>query len=183
MEKENSKVDGSRVSQNIPELETIEQTNQKFQDAWVNYFKNLSPRIKIMFPGDEKFDFEKIKLNVAKLKRMDEEDIDKIIWPEEKISFLLSFNSSILEEENNYLIMDTFLFYFGDIAFSLGHFEIDSQIIDEGGAYTVAQYKYFDTYSLSDYSDDLLEWKFIAKLIKGRIVDLENKVPPLPENF
>ena len=62
MEKENSKVDGSRVSQNIPELETIEQTNQKFQDAWVNYFKNLSPRIKIMFPGDEKFDFEKKEL-------------------------------------------------------------------------------------------------------------------------
>ena len=61
MEKENSKVKGSGVPQNIPELETIEQTNQKFQDAWVNYLKNLSPRIKIIFPGDKEFNFEKIK--------------------------------------------------------------------------------------------------------------------------
>ena len=116
---------------------------------------------------------------MRKLKRIDKEEEGKIVWPEEELSFILIFNSSILEDKKQYFADNLYLFYFGNIAFSLRHFEMDSTLVDEEND----TFEYHDTYSLSSYSKDLLEWKFIAKLIKNRIKELEEKVPPLPENF
>ena len=181
MEKENSKVKGFGVPQNIPELETIEQTNQKFLDAWVNYFKNLSPRIRIIFPKDEKFNFEKIKSSAALLKDLKNKDKDKMFWPENELAFMLCLDSNILTDKSVYLVKDTYLFYFDDLAFGLDHFDADYEILDEESS--EPQYSYLGTYSLLNYSKDLLEWRFIAKLIKNKIKELEEMVPPPPENF
>lgn len=181
MKKGNSKTKDFGIPKNIPELETIGQTNQKFLDAWVNYFKNLSPRIKIIFPGDKNFNFEDIKTKTAALKNLDPEDKGKIIWPDEKLAFMLIFDANVLGDKPEYFVRNTYLFYFGDIAFSLHHFEVDSVIIDEGDAFTATEYEYLGTYSLSSYSEDLLEWKFIATLIKSAIRDIENKVPSPPD--
>lgn len=182
MGSEKSKVISSEIPKNIPELEAIEQTNQKFLDGWVNYFKNLSPRIKIIFPEDEEFDFENIKVKTALFKGLGDDEPEKIIWPKNELAFLLLINSNILEGKVSFLIKDIYLFYFGDLAFSLDHFEADFEIIDSGSD-SEDEYNYLGTYSMSNYVDLDLSWNFISKRIREYIKDLEDNVPPPPKNL
>lgn len=183
MNSKNSEVISSEVPKNIPEPETIEQTNQKFLNDWVNYFKNLSPRIKIIFPKDKEFDFEKIKIKTALLKELEEGEQEKIIWPKNEIAFLLAIDSNILEEKPSFLVKDVHLFYFGNLAFSLDHFDADCEVIGSEGDFLGIEYNYSGTYSISNYGATALSWNYISELIRRYIKELENKVPPPPKIF
>lgn len=155
----------------------IEPKIQKNVEGWITYFANLSPRIKLIRNTDSEFDIDKLH-QIARdvIEHMDENQT--ILFPtKENVAFVILVDSNKFGPEPVYWGMDTYLFCSGNCAFSLSHFTQDSDSLDDEGE----RWEYFDTYSLRDYSEDCLFWKYIAKIIRYRIKEIEQKVPDPPK--
>lgn len=150
---------------------SITEELQNKLNQWIDYFRNLSPRIRLIFPIDKDFDLEEWEQKAKIFTEVTDElnDIVLFDWPRKtQVAFLLGYNSALPGHEDQYLVENGHVFCFGNVAFSLSHFGRDEE--DFGKRYH---------YSLSQYSKDCLEWKFIAKLIKDRLIEIETSVPPL----
>lgn len=139
---------------------------------WISFFKQLSHRVKILLPKDDEFEgfIAKAERTLRKGKNI-EDNYELIGFPtEEWTAFVILINEgepgSIFE---TYTWMEIFFFCFGDIAFSLNHFNWDGDA--EAGNWA-------SSYSLASYSRDCLQWDFIKKRIVDRVRNFENRVPP-----
>ena len=146
---------------------------QKNLAVWINFFKNLSPRIKLVLPEDKGFTPD-IWEELAKKEKESGEELDKILlkgWPKHNdIAFLVSCNSAVsLEAKPHFLLKDSFLFCYGNFAFGLTYFEFANDPHPSDEVYT---------YSLEDYVPDALFWEHINKVIQSRLLELEEEVPP-----
>lgn len=152
-----------------PSPETIDEKNQEYLQKWILYFKRLSPRVKVILNKNSKFNLD---FFLSKVKEwINEGEVEVEDWPtEEQLAFIISIDSSLPKEKPKHLIEDTYFFCYGNVAFSLRHFERDS--INEESMNSV--------FSLFDYSEDLLEWKFICSLIKKRLEEFKKYVPAPP---
>ena len=96
-----------------PEPETIPTTLQEKVDKWMTYFRNMSERIVVLKPGDEKFDLPMFKrtLEDSKIADIGDNKITISDWPDEKdVSFGIAFDDSIPGHEKRYLMSNTYLF-------------------------------------------------------------------------
>ncbi len=145
---------------------------QKRYDDWIDYFKSMSPRIKIRNPNDEEFDLRKVEILAKQFARhdYDVEDVLLLDWPEKKnIAFILCYDSALpAATKQEFLDENIHVFCFGDIAFRINYFEsVDDAMHDF-------------TYGLQNYPPSALLWKYIATLIKDRLIAIETLVPPVP---
>ena len=156
-----------------PKPFTITQKAKGNIEKWIQYLKNLSPRIIIKLPYDNDFDLDSYKAKVKSIQEPYFWDNENIIdWPEkEQITFLLSYDSSLPGHKKELLIKNTYFFCYYDLAFGLDYFKWDGDIDDEPDC---------DTFSLRSYPKSALSWKYITKLIKDRIIEIENSVKKAP---
>jgi hypothetical protein len=167
--------------ENVPKppvhQDRIEPLVQKNVEGWITYFVNLSPRIKIVRNTDPEFDIEQLHQAVRDLiEHIDENQTIDGFPIKESVAFVLLIDSNKFGSNPIYKGRDTYLFC-SNVAFSLDHFQQDSELIDEDNG----EWEYFDTFSLSSYSEDCLTWKFIGKLIKDKIKEIEQKIPHPPK--
>lgn len=130
---------------------------------WINYFNNLSPRIWVR----ESFSKECVSRLESNAKLFCCPDYGKIIdWPEyENIIFIVYINSSIKNEKEFFTRNDNkdiYIFCNNNIAFSIDHFERDERGDN-------SNYEEEDTYSLSEFSDEMLSWEHIALIVKDSL--------------
>lgn len=147
----------------------ISQKDKDLLDLWISFFKNLSPRIKIVLSQDQEFDMDYYKKSIILNIR---EEIDLLDWPEkEKVAFFLTFDSSFPNQKPKFLLKNSFLFCFKDIAFGFEDFEWDG---DEEDFLN-------NQYSLRNYPEKCLSWKFINenRIIKA-IKELEDSIKGSP---
>lgn len=160
-----------------PKPEEITPSIKNLLEKWIDYFRRLSPRIVIKTPFDEGFDLAELKRlaqsNTAEWARDEPESVELDGWPTvDQIAFCVSYDSSKQERNKIFRTQDTYLFCFGDIAFGLGYFEYD-EYDDE-----IEKYRHH----LSGYSKIALSWRYITKLIRDRIKEIETgSLPPLPQ--
>lgn len=165
--------DKKLVPDSPPVQIVVPQDDLKRLDEWLNFFKRLSPRVRLIRPGES--DFEGL-LGRAERKLREQKDIEpkfKIIgWPQaEEIAFVLLINSSLQPAEQLWEIRGTYLFCFGDRAFSPDHFEWDGDAEeDEGDS---------ESFSLNGYAEDMISWNYITRLVVGKITDLQKQVPKM----
>ncbi len=154
----------------------IPQEDQGRLDEWIRFFRNLSPRIRVVQPKDGDFgqfyeaSFGKLRKLLGGLGREEGGLIRG--WPEkERIAFGVACDSALPgSSPAAYGTGDIWMFCFGNRAFSLNHFEGDAD----------PENNHFPgTYSLGGYAGELLEWAFIADLVIDKVRGLEDQVPQL----
>ena len=142
-----------------PSLEKVEEENLANIEGWKKYFSGLSDRIVIKAPSAE--ELAEMKKQTIEFMRIDGELVG---WPDrEQLVFAVSINSALPGLKPEYLFGDTYLFCYGDIAFSLTHFEWDGEPEEDPVCID---------YSLRNYEPELLSWEFMANLIKATLVRL-----------
>lgn len=143
-------------------------------ESWISFFKKLSPRVKILLPGDVRFcDFLVNTKNLARELVELNDDEEFIGWPtEEGVAFVVMIDSSNLgTRETVHRLDDIYFFCFGDLAFSAPYFNWDGDPEEDDCS---------KTYSLRGYSGEALAWTYILSLIIGRVKELEARIPPAP---
>jgi hypothetical protein len=153
-----------------PEPFTIDEEAKQNLEKWVSHFKGLSSRIRVVLPSDKSFDlnlwqgYTKATIYASE----DPSEIELIGWPQkESVAFLICINSSMEEGVNNFAVDNAFLFCFNDKAFGLDYFELFETKYDP---------ILFEC-SLDQYPETALNWLYIAKIIKGRLQEIEKRVP------
>lgn len=153
-----------------PEPEMITEEAADNVEKWISYFKELSPRIRVMTSFDTNFDLSKWEENAKILTRSHRhsDNISLLGWPtKEDVAFVVGIDSSVHTGVTNFLASNGFLFCRRDYAFGLDYFEEDD--IQEDG--------FNKEYSLREYSKNALCWKHVAEVIKNRIVEIEKSIP------
>ena len=136
-------------------------------EKWLDYFKNLSPRIVIKLPSDKGFNLDAYKEEMMEAESLSADIHEIVDWPElRQVAFVIAFDSSLPGHDREFLVSNVYLFCYYDIAFSLNHFESDS---DEENPHQ-------NSYSLAQYDKTCLSWKFIASLIVGKLKTLETAI-------
>ena len=162
----------------LPEPFVISEEIQMKLEAWVEYFKNLSPRVRIKRPSDDNFDLKGFEV-IAKDLTESSDDFTKIKlhdWPKlEQVAFVVSYDSSLPGHIKEFLGKNIYIFCYGDFAFSLKHFEC----VEEIERYDIYQF------DLQTYPEEALCWNYMAKIIREGIMSLQEKIkspkPPPPE--
>lgn len=162
------------MSDSVPkppeEQVVIEQQDPKRLQDWISFFKNLSPRVRVLEPGNAEFlhfylSGEEV---VRRLKQM-QEDYILLNWPKrEGIAFIIQYDTSLPKQKPVFEPENAYIFCFGSHVFGLGYFSWDGD---------AEQGDWATTYSLSDYSESALRWDYIKKIIMDRIAELERQVP------
>lgn len=165
----------------IPELPSSFVVSEELQmklEAWIEYFKNLSPRIRIKRPSDNDFNLKTFELMAKDLTEISDDftEIKLHGWPElEQVAFVVDYDSSLPGHPKKFSKKDRFIFCYGDVAFGLGYFERSD---DE---------EYQDDYrfDLNGYVKEALEWNYVAKIIREDLLsiqgEIKNSKPPPPE--
>lgn len=138
--------------------------------SWIDFFKNLSPRIIVRLPADEDFaEFLDDRQIILRKKKTIAKEHRLIGWPtEENIAFIIEINTSRLDAVILTFEWDEkYFFCFDDLAFSLGHFQWDGEGDEQ-------------TFSLRHYQRTVLQWSYITKLITDRVERLANRIPAPP---
>ena len=155
-----------------PPSEKVEENNEANIEAWKKYFQNLSPRIQIKMPTVE--ELETTRKAIVEHLTIEGKLLD---WPDiSQVAFALAIDSALPGQKARFLIDDTYLFCYGDLAFSLTHFEadVDEECLDKESGDFIGL-----NYSLDSFKgEDLLSYKFIAtiilktlkRLVKGQAV-------------
>jgi len=154
-----------------PKPRIIESKDLKRLDKWIKYFKDLSPRIKILTYKDRLF---KETIDSAKkcAERFLFEGGDGYFisdWPEiNKISFFITIDSSKPGGDIKNTIPDTYIFCFSNHSFGITYHEYDGDHEVCGDIYS---------YSLSSYPPSSLEWSYITEIIIDKVQRYSNVVP------
>lgn len=158
------------VPGNVPQLKKIDSKAEKFLKKWIFFFQNLSPRIRIILPGDKDFNLENLKKVAISLQKSREVEFEG--WPEsENVAFIILLDLSYPLHPKKIEPEDCYVFCYKDIAFGLTYFEWDGDGETD---------PFCKTYSLSNYIDIALSWKYISKLVSDKIKDIENSIKELP---
>jgi hypothetical protein len=164
------------MKRDIPEApaqEVIEEQNTQRISDWLTYFEVLSPRIKVLTPDNPLFESTLLNLKEEAIKKTQiDPDLGQELcdWPKaEHVVFLVLFNSTMPNREAKFEPQDARIFSFNNFAFGPDYFEWDG---DEDNFNCL-------TYSLTNYSEDVLSWHYITKLIKDRLSEFDTLVPPL----
>jgi len=157
-----------------PAPDPISPVVQKRYDAWIKYFKKLSPRIMVILPGEEKFDMKNFEDQAKKLAHQDDDiaNVELNDWPDlSGVAFMVCYDSSMPGQIKKIHSPDNaYIFCFGGFAFGLGYFEYDEDMSTS-----------ISCYGLGNYPVEALRWKYIAKLIRDSLVDIEKQVPLPPK--
>jgi len=138
-------------------------------EKWILYFRELSPKIIIRLPEKDFFDLDYYKTQAKE--EMDDDFCEIDNWPEyRQVAFILFYDSSLSGHKVEYLVNNTYIFCFYDLAFGLGYFEWDGSDEDPE----------CKTYSIGSFSKEALSWEYIAKLIKKSLIKNENAVKAGP---
>lgn len=161
----------------LPEPFVVTEELQQKLEKWVEYFKNISPRIKMWRPSDENFTLEKFEVLTKEIIEScyDIDHIDQITlkeWPKkENIAFIVGYDSSLPGHSKRFLPKDVRIFCYGDFAFGLGYFERDSDSSDDD--------------FILDYPESALSWNYMAKIIRDEILEIQKQIknenPPSSE--
>jgi hypothetical protein len=150
-----------------PASETVKQKDEANRLRWVEYLRDLSPRIKIYR------DVNQALLDLYKKKVLEFIGSDSIIldgWPEHKdVAFMLLWNSVPGEVHADFPLENIYLFCYGKKAFGIADFEYD----DREGMDS-------NLYSLRLFPDEYLTWYGVTKIIKSSIEEVEDMVPDPP---
>ncbi len=151
-----------------PALETIAQKDEANRLRWVDYLKNLSPRIRVYRDVNQGLlDLYKEKV-IEQLGRKESIVLDG--WPlSTNVAFMLLWNSVPGEVHADFPLENIYLFCYGKKAFCITDFECD----DEYGIENT-------TYSLSGYLGEALTWQAITERIRQEILRVEDMVPDPP---
>ncbi len=161
-----------------PALEEITEVVQANVTGWIEYFKKLSPRILIKLPArgaliddpGNYFDSDELKKTTIEFKEL-ADDYEITDWPElRSVAFLLSYDSSLPGHKPSYLIKNTYLFCYRDLAFGIDYHEWDGDG-EEDPCNT--------SYSLQGYPREALSWEYIKGLVKKRLIELQSMAPLL----
>jgi hypothetical protein len=161
---------------NAREPDHIERKNFQKIEGWKTWFKNLSSRIVLIDPKE--VDFDELEKETKKyLRIMEGHRITD--WPkQDNVAFIVQYDSARPGEDPEIKLGNAFLFLYNGYAFSLSHFNWDGGPEEEG----------FDsnseTFSLDDYPDSALSYKFISGVIERTIRSIEKqteKIPDAPE--
>ncbi|MCM2339121.1 MAG: hypothetical protein NDI62_01550 [Burkholderiales bacterium] len=149
----------------------VEEKAKENLQKWISFIKNLSPRILI----EDNISRERLYslYNASrKLCHLDEDD-QIVDWPElQDVAFVVFINSSHTKSDN-YLLPDIYIFCYRNWAFSLDHFQRDSN--DEKDEYVD-----YNTYSLKDFPEEALSWEHVSgTLIVSDLERIEKTVPDL----
>jgi len=148
--------------------------------SWIEYFKNLSPRVKVLLPSDQKFDWVEFKKMAKRLARIEEENFDKAIlwdWPKkEQVAFCVFYDRALPNHEKEFLFDDAYVFCYRDFAFGFKYFDRveDEELRHHGDI----------EYTLRYYPQSALSWNYVAKIIRERLIETEKAIegnPPPPE--
>lgn len=165
-----------------PEQVVLDEIAEKRLEEWVDYFKKLHPRIRVVRVSDDDFDkrFEQAYKIVQYLVNGVTDELipvdpyEIIGWPNKsKVAFLLSYDRSFPGHEPKYDDRSTYVFCYHNHAFGLNYFHSDSSL-DEGEDYDPR------SYSLDSYVENALSWAYITSLINERIEEIEQSVPQTP---
>lgn len=163
----------------VPSGETVEDILQKKKQQWEDFFTKISPRITVL-TAPTKLTLDKLQeLTKKTLDIVADNELDTVLlygWPkQEEVAFIVKVDMSMPGQVQQFHTEDYSLFMYGKnggIAYDLSYFGVDEEHTPIG----------FDhVYSLRDWAPDLLTWGFRAKLIIGRLKDLQKQVPDLPE--
>lgn len=162
-----------------PLPETITEEVEKRRNEWIAYFRNLSPRLNVItrsnFPSEGEYNnfLENTNFFCQEIIRV-RDDVDEpeiFDWPKkESIVFIVEINSSLEPNYSKINSRNTYVFCYGDTAFGLAHF--DREDCYELGCELIYRY------SLSNYPRTALSWSYISFIIKGKLEEIENSVPP-----
>ncbi len=156
--------------QDVPEAPSIKEVvPSKAKEnllGWIKFFKDLSPRIEILIPGDKLFNLEEIEQKTIN-DFIGNPNANLINWPEkDDVLFILTIDSSF-DEKPIFLFPDTYLFCRRDYCFGLDYFQYYSESNVSDNDYRIT------------YDRDCLVWNFIKNLIVKRLKILEESVPEL----
>ena len=152
-----------------PRPSPIKQRDQEYLDGWEEYYKTLSPRIRIIKVTQKYLD--SLKEQVLEEDKYIDIDMTLVDWPTaDEVAFLIEWDSAYPGKYPILLLENTYLFCFGrkPRAFGVTYFEWDGDMEDDPRC---------STYSLSQYPQDALSWKYITKRIREGIEEIENSVP------
>jgi hypothetical protein len=167
------------MGKNIPEppiSEHIPDKVKKQLEFWIQYFKNLSPRVYIYQPTNRDLQilydrvYEKLKDSTEKPVRD---------WPKHSaVAFIVAVDLSPVYDPAHPRIEleNTYVFCFNDYAFGCDYFEL--LCYEEPPCDLVEPH----TFGLQGYSEKALSWNYIAKCIRNKITELQNQVPILKKN-
>lgn len=162
----------------VPPPFVITPALQKIYDGWIEYFINMSPRIRVCNPNEEGFDFKKFETTAKEFARRDY-DIEEVLlndWPEQKdVAFIVCYDSAPpWHPKKEFLDKDIRIFCLDGRAFGIGYFERDGENDED-------KYSHYYTYGLQGFPLSSLSWKYVAGLIKSELIAIEAALPPLPE--
>ncbi len=162
------------VPQPPPENLAISQEDLQRLNSWLEFFRQLSPRVKVIQALETELE---ILLEALEKEAREEnhitEDSELVGWPKARnVAFVIMMNSAPPGSEiEEWKTDNKYIFCFDNVAFGAGYFEWDGDPDDE----CVGS----PTYSLSGYPEDSLYWDFVRSLIVEKVVDLEQRVPAM----
>lgn len=162
----------------VPLGETVEDILPKKQQQWQDFFTKISSRIKVRSP--QQFFLDELEVLTKKsFGLVSNGEFDTILisdWPkQENVAFIVRVDMSMPGKVQRFCTEDYSLFVYsenGGIAYDLSYFSVDEEHAPVGFEHAC---------SLRDWEPHLLTWEFRAKLIIGRLKDLQKQVPDLPE--
>ncbi len=163
-----------RVPRPPTERLAIPQEDLRRLTSWMNFFRNLSPRLKVVPASEEGFENLLSALEQeVRVRRLIEPEYQLVGWPKsDNVAFVVTIDShppgSPFEDCK---IEDKHIFCFDNVAFGANYFEWDGDSDEECAGPA--------TYSLSGYSEDSLYWEYVRTLIVDKVTDLEQRVPAI----
>lgn len=157
-----------KIIPKAPKPEEITETVMEDCREWINYLTKLSPRVKIILPNDKNFNLDVFRKKV--LGHINSgDDIVLVGWPKkEEVVMLVSINSSLGDNDPLFLLDDSYLFCWYDLAFGLHYFEWDGDDDPDN-----------ENYSLRNFTQSALTWDYITKMIKLKLEELAKATPKL----
>jgi hypothetical protein len=164
------------MSKEIPESpkpEVVEDKSEERVKGWVDYFKRLSPRLKVIEPTDEEFQWVMDSSLLFAKDRIDRGREEYIAdWPKpEEVLFVVVTDSSLVGHEPKFMTEDVRIFCVNR-AFGPDYFYWDGDGEEDPDC---------RSYSLSSYSEKALSWNYVAKLIKDNLTRISKAVPKVPK--
>ena len=161
------------VPESPKEQVIVSQEDLQRLEAWIEFFRKMSPRISVMLTRDDDFGgFMERSACALRSRKLINENYEIVDWPKEgEVAFVIRIDSSVPGSAvRTCNADDAYFFCFDDLAFGLLYFEWDGDPGNDNWA---------ETYSLASYSDHAVSWEYIASRIAEKVSELEDRVPPL----
>ncbi len=143
-------------------------------DEWCSFFQKMSPRIRTVDFGDDRFEtWHTIAL--TNLKKNMGGGYSAPSFPKlNEIAFFVAINSAMDDITEDLDIKDAWIFVFGDLALQIHHFEWDGMDAETGESKT--------TFSFDWSKRDRLTWMSASIAIANRLKKIDEAVPPPPQS-